>query len=78
MGETNFRVSIVDNTHSRSAGLIGLHGVLSANKQELVISDPCTGNPKITWKWFQFHQFHLQATSQTVDDKKIIVMHTSG
>lgn len=34
--------------------------------------------PKISWKWYQFHQFHLQAPTQPVDDKLVVVMHTSG
>ncbi|KAG5877671.1 hypothetical protein JTB14_013916 [Gonioctena quinquepunctata] len=78
VGNSNFRVSLVDNEHSRAAGLVGIFGVLSINQQELVISDPCTGELKIVWKWFQFHQFHHQALTQTIDDKRIIVMHTSG
>lgn len=77
VGPTNFQVSIIDNHHSRTAGLIGVHGVLNVNKQELRISDPCTGDLKVAWKWFEFHQFHLQVPSQSVDDKKILVMHTS-
>ncbi|KAJ8924220.1 hypothetical protein NQ315_007011 [Exocentrus adspersus] len=78
VGESNFRISLIDNNHSRVAGLIGLYGVLSVTAQEIIISDPCTGELKIIWKWFQFHQFHLQAPVQPVDDKKIIVMHSSG
>ncbi|XP_074042460.1 uncharacterized protein isoform X2 [Leptinotarsa decemlineata] len=78
VGNANFRVSLVDNEHSRSAGLVGLFGVLSITQQELVISDPCTGEQKLSWKWFQFHQFHHQAATQPIDEKKIIVMHTSG
>lgn len=75
---SNFRVSLVDNNHSRAAGLIGTFGVLSLNQQDLIISDPCTGEQKIIWKWFQFHQFHLQAPSKLEADHKIIVMHTSS
>lgn len=78
MGESNFHVSLVDNAHSRTAGLMGLHGVLGTNSQEMFISDPCTGEHKIYWKWYQFHQFHLQATTHLSDEKMICVMHTSG
>ncbi|XP_019868524.2 uncharacterized protein LOC109597311 [Aethina tumida] len=78
VGESNFRVSLIDTAHSRSAGLFGLYGVLSINSQEIVISDPCTGEPKISWQWYQFHQFHLQAPVQPKDDKMVVVMHTSG
>ncbi|CAG9765710.1 unnamed protein product [Ceutorhynchus assimilis] len=74
---SNFRISLVDTEHSRNAGLLGLYGVLNANAQEIVINDPCTGAPKIGWKWYHFHQFHLQATCEQNDDKKIVVMHTS-
>ncbi|CAG9864138.1 unnamed protein product [Phyllotreta striolata] len=75
---SNFRVSLVDNHHSRAAGLLGTFGVLSVNQQDLIISDPCTGEQKIAWKWFHFHQFHLQAPLNSGDDQKIIVMHTSS
>ncbi|KAJ8934482.1 hypothetical protein NQ314_013357 [Rhamnusium bicolor] len=78
LGDSNFRVSLVDNKHSRTAGLIGLFGVLGMSSQEIFISDPCTGEPKISFKWFQFHQFHHQAPAQPVDKEKVIVMHTSG
>lgn len=77
MGKANFRVSLVDNAHSRASGFVGLHGVLGTNTQEIIISDPCTGEPKITWKWYQFHQFHLQASAHSSDEKMICVMHTS-
>ncbi|XP_019755911.2 uncharacterized protein LOC109534625 isoform X1 [Dendroctonus ponderosae] len=77
VGESNFRISFVDSSHSRSAGLLGLYGVLNANSQEIMVSDPCTGAPKVVWKWYHFHQFHIQATSENEDWKKIIVMHTS-
>ncbi|XP_022908243.1 uncharacterized protein [Onthophagus taurus] len=77
VGDSNFHVSIIDNAHSRAAGLIGIHGVLGTNSQDMVISDPCTGEPKISWKWYQFHQFHLQAPCHPNDEKTICVMHTS-
>lgn len=78
VGESNFHVAIIDNTHSRKAGLLGLHGVLGMNSQEITISDPCTAEPKISWKWYQFHQFHLQAPCHAEDEKTICVMHTSA
>ncbi|XP_050305419.1 uncharacterized protein LOC126742696 [Anthonomus grandis grandis] len=78
VGESNFTISLVDTDHSRSAGLVGLYGVLHTNASEIVISDPCTGTPKIVWTWYHFHQFHLQATCLQTDDKKIVVMHTSS
>ncbi|KAL1513867.1 hypothetical protein ABEB36_003209 [Hypothenemus hampei] len=77
IGDSNFRISLVDTAHSRRAGLLGLYGVLNTNNQEIIISDPCTGIMKIGWKWYHFHQFHLQATSEQKDDKKIVVMHSS-
>ncbi|KAI4467383.1 olfactomedin-related [Holotrichia oblita] len=78
VGDSNFHVSIIDNAHSRKAGLLGLHGVLGMNSQDITISDPCTGEPKISWKWYQFHQFHLQAPCHPEDEKTICVMHTSA
>ena len=78
VGESNFHVSIIDNSHSRAAGLVGLHGVLGTNPQEIVIADPCTGESILSWQWHQFHQFHFQAPAHPVDDKQIIIMHTSG
>lgn len=77
VGKSNFHISLVDSPHSRAVGLIGLHGVLGTNKQEIVISDPCTGEPILTWKWYQFHQFHLQASAHPSDEKMICVLHTS-
>ncbi|XP_030759477.1 uncharacterized protein LOC115884897 [Sitophilus oryzae] len=77
VGENSFRVSLVDNAHSRNAGMLGLYGVLNSNSQEIIINDPCTGRLKAGWRWYHFHQFHLQATCEQKDDKKIIVMHTS-
>lgn len=78
VGDSAFHVSLVDTNHSRAAGLTGLYGVLGTNCQEIIISDPCTGDHKISWKWYQFHQFHLQAAVNGVDEKVICVMHTSG
>lgn len=77
VGKTNFHVSLVDNCHSRAMGLIGLHGVLGTNTQDIIISDPCTGEVVLSWKWYQFHQFHLQAAAQPSDEKMICVLHTS-
>ncbi|XP_060523421.1 uncharacterized protein LOC132700259 [Cylas formicarius] len=78
VGDSNFHVSLVDNKHSRAAGLLGLFGVLGVSPQGIAVCDPCTGEPKITWKWYQFHQFHMQASLRQLDDKKIVVVHTSG
>ncbi|KAJ8963288.1 hypothetical protein NQ318_018755 [Aromia moschata] len=47
-------------------------GVLNVNSQEILISDPCTGDPKITWKRFHFHQFHHLAPAHLADEKKVI------
>ncbi|VEN62640.1 unnamed protein product [Callosobruchus maculatus] len=78
VGESSFHVSLVDNAHSRAAGLLGTFGVLTADEQEVFINDPCTGKPKVTWKWYMFHQFHLQVPLKQVDEKTVVVMHTSS
>nr|CAH7736996.1 unnamed protein product [Callosobruchus chinensis] len=78
VGESSFHVSLVDNAHSRAAGLLGTFGVLTADDQEVFINDPCTGKPKVSWKWYMFHQFHLQVPLKHVDEKTVIVMHTSS
>lgn len=77
VGDSNFPVPLVDSANSHSAGFLGLYGVLHTNSQEIIISDPCSGSPIIGWKWYHFHQFHLQATCEQNDDKKILIMHTS-
>ncbi|CAH1968033.1 unnamed protein product [Acanthoscelides obtectus] len=78
VGGSSFHVSLVDNAHSRAAGLLGTFGVLTADSDEVVISDPCTGKPKVSWKWYMFHQFHLQVPLKSMDEKTVIVMHTSS
>jgi hypothetical protein len=77
VGKSNFHISIIDNAHSRAAGLVGLYGVLGTNSQEIIVRDPCTGDLKVYWHWYEFHQFHFQSPAHPVDDKRIIVMHTS-
>lgn len=72
-----FYISVVDNEHSRVAGLTGLHGILTTNSHEVVIKEPTTGEVRTSFSWHHLHQFHLAATSITDDDKKIVVVHTS-
>ncbi|KAJ8971493.1 hypothetical protein NQ317_013132 [Molorchus minor] len=69
---TYIPVSIVDNNHSRKAGLVGLFGVLSVDSQDIIISHPCTGEPKISWKRYYFNQFHLQASAHEADSEKLV------
>lgn len=77
VGSLNFHVSLVDNDHSRAAGVYGLFGILSVNSQEISISDPSTGDNLVKWSWIHFHQFHLQAHTHPDDENTICVMHTS-
>ncbi|KAK4884327.1 hypothetical protein RN001_000598 [Aquatica leii] len=77
VGSLNFHISLVDNDHSRAARLTGLFGILSVTSQEICISDPITGDDLIKWSWYNFHQFHLQATLNSEDENTICVLHTS-
>lgn len=72
-----FYVSIVDNDHSRIAGLTGLHGTLTINTHEFLISDPCTGDVRTRISWYSLHQFHLAAVTNQDDEQKIVIFHTN-
>lgn len=48
-----FIVSLIDNAHSRSAGLTGLYGTLRTNLSGVSISDFHTGQVKVQWQWSQ-------------------------
>ena len=72
-----FLVSLVDNTHSRIAGLMGLYGSLAVGPHRVTLHDSTTGQLIYSWKWQHMHQFHLAATENKEDENKICVIHTS-
>ncbi|XP_018342488.1 PREDICTED: uncharacterized protein LOC108748701 [Trachymyrmex septentrionalis] len=75
--EKSYDVSIVDNAHSKAAGLIGLYGDLIANQTGIFIRNVYTGEIAKTFKWTEFTQFHLMTAGRPEDVKRICVIHTS-
>lgn len=75
--QDGYYVSLVDNAHSRAAQLSGIHGVLTTNAHEIVITNPVTNVVEASLQWHQLLQFHLAATNSSQDEGKICVIHTS-
>lgn len=75
--ERSYDVSMVDNAHSKAAGLIGLYGDLIANQTGIFIRNVHTGEIAKTFKWKEFTQFHLMTAGRPEDVKRICVIHTS-
>ncbi|XP_018403698.1 PREDICTED: uncharacterized protein LOC108780474 [Cyphomyrmex costatus] len=75
--ERSYDVSMVDNAHSKAAGLIGLYGDLVANQMGIFIRNVHTGEITKTFKWKEFSQFHLMTAGRPEDVKRICVIHTS-
>ncbi|XP_012255367.1 uncharacterized protein LOC105685651 isoform X2 [Athalia rosae] len=75
--EGMFHVSMVDNAHSRAAGLTGLHGDLVASRLGVFIKDVNSGEIKESLEWKELSQFHLPAAGRPEDVKRICVIHTS-
>lgn len=78
VADEGFPVSLIDNAHSRVAGLTGLYGNLVVGPHRLTLHDPSTGHMIYSWKWQHMHQFHLAATELKDDENKICVIHTSS
>ncbi|KAJ9577296.1 hypothetical protein L9F63_006135 [Diploptera punctata] len=78
MADEGFLVSLIDNAHSRIAGLTGMYGKLMIGPRHLTLHDPNTGQVIYFWKWQHLHQFHLAATEVREDNNKICVIHTSS
>ncbi|XP_077276211.1 uncharacterized protein LOC143905010 isoform X1 [Temnothorax americanus] len=75
--ERSYNISIVDNPHSKAAGLTGLYGDLIANEIGIFIRNVHTGEIAETFEWKEFIQFHLITVGRPEDVKRICVMHTS-
>ncbi|XP_018371368.1 PREDICTED: uncharacterized protein LOC108766526 [Trachymyrmex cornetzi] len=75
--EKSYDISMVDNAHSKAAGLIGLYGDLIANQTGIFIRNVHTGEIAKTFKWKEFTQFHLMTAGRPEDVKRICVIHTS-
>ncbi|XP_012528896.1 uncharacterized protein LOC105832472 [Monomorium pharaonis] len=75
--ERSYEVSIIDNAHSKAAGLTGLYGDLIANEKEIFIRDVHTGKIVKSFEWKEFTQFHLMSVGRPEDVKRICVIHTS-
>ncbi|KAK0175574.1 hypothetical protein PV327_009314 [Microctonus hyperodae] len=75
--EGSFNISMVDNTHSRAAGLTGLHGDLIASRSGLFVKDTHTGDIVENFDWIEMNQFHLSTSGRPDDVKRICVMHTT-
>ncbi|XP_015516790.1 uncharacterized protein [Neodiprion pinetum] len=75
--EGMFHVSMVDNAHSRGAGLTGLHGDLVASRLGVFVKDVNSGEIKESLEWKELSQFHLPAAGRPEDVKRICVIHTS-
>ncbi|XP_015109947.1 uncharacterized protein LOC107036477 [Diachasma alloeum] len=75
--EGTFNISMVDNTHSRAAGLSGLHGDLVASRSGLFIKDVHTGDIIENLDWKEMSQFHLVTAGRPEDVKRICVIHTT-
>lgn len=75
--ERSYTVSIVDNAHSKVAGLTGLYGDMIANETGIFIRNVHTGEKAETFEWKEFIQFHLMTVGRPEDVKRICVMHTS-
>ena len=77
VSDNEFYISLIDNCHSRTAGLAGLYGTLSTSLIGISISDPSAGQIKVHWKWTQIDHISAQASNNTVDDNRICIIHTS-
>ncbi|XP_025152693.1 uncharacterized protein LOC105185810 isoform X2 [Harpegnathos saltator] len=73
----SYNVSIVDNAHSKAAGLIGLYGNLTATETGIFIQSPHIDKIIKSFKWKEFGQFHLMTAGRPEDVKRICVIHTT-
>ncbi|XP_035741143.1 uncharacterized protein LOC118449974 isoform X1 [Vespa mandarinia] len=72
-----YNISIVDNAHSRLAGLTGLYGDLVASQMGVFIKDIHSGEIIQNLKWKEMKQFHLTTAGRPEDVKRICVIHTT-
>ncbi|KAK2576933.1 hypothetical protein KPH14_005551 [Odynerus spinipes] len=73
----SYNISIVDNAHSRLAGLTGLYGDLVASQMGIFIKDTHSGEIVQNLEWKEMKQFHLTTAGRPEDVKRICVIHTT-
>ncbi|XP_054277855.1 uncharacterized protein LOC128996503 isoform X2 [Macrosteles quadrilineatus] len=73
-----FSVSLIDNTHSRTAGLAGLYGTLSTSLTGITVGDPATGQIKVHWRWPQVDRVSLAPVCTPEDKGHVVILHTSS
>lgn len=76
--ENEFEISVIDNDHSRVAGLHGLYGRLSVASSEIIIKDPHNNKIKVTWHWSQISHSYLPLPADAEDVHRICTICTSG
>lgn len=72
-----YTVSIVDNEHSKMAGLTGLYGTLSVKTEEILVTDPHTGKIKVTLHWTQIQCSSLPLPAVSDDLHKVCTIRTN-
>jgi len=72
-----YAVSIVDNGHSKTAGLTGLYGALSVRAEEILVIDPHTGKIKVTLHWTQIQCSSLPLPAVSDDLHKVCTIRTN-
>nr|XP_018898793.1 PREDICTED: uncharacterized protein LOC109031630 isoform X1 [Bemisia tabaci] len=77
-GDGEFSVSVIDNDHSRAAGLIGLYGILSIEATEITIRDPYTDTVKVRWPWSTFYNSFIPSPVNSEDVNRICVLQTGS
>lgn len=71
-------MSLIDNTHSRKAGLAGLYGTIQTSMAGLTVTDPGTGQSRAHWRWGQIESVTLDNTTGLTEDKgRILEVQTS-
>ncbi|XP_043501692.1 uncharacterized protein LOC122523842 [Polistes fuscatus] len=75
--DRSYNISIIDNAHSRLAGLTGLYGDLVASQIGVFIKDIHSGEIILHLEWKEMKQFHLTTVGRPEDVKRICVIHTT-
>ncbi|XP_022163570.1 uncharacterized protein LOC111029046 [Myzus persicae] len=73
-----YTVSIIDNEHSKTAGLTGLYGTLSVKSEEILVTDPHTGKIKVTLHWTQIQCSYLPLPAVSDDLHRVCTIRTNS
>ncbi|XP_025411821.1 uncharacterized protein LOC112684482 isoform X2 [Sipha flava] len=73
-----YTVSVIDNEHSKRAGLTGLYGTLSVKADEILVTDPHTGKTKVTLHWTQIQCSYLPLPAVSDDLHKVCTIRTNS